>query len=479
MSTIPEEAITVADLRPVDLFDDLDDVALAQWAAVAQTHRYEAGDVVIPGDRAAEGLWCLLEGTLQTFFRDGDRLERVGHQTAPTWIGAVPTLTEMPITAQMVAVAPARLALIPAADFRRLARAHAPVHQRIMRQVRPVVARATAIQQNHERLAALGTMAAGLAHELNNPASAARRSAADLAEALEVIGATVREFVDAGIEREDAARIADLREQALRQCAKRSALSALDAADAEDEMRAWLEDLDVADAWRLAEPLAAAGLDADWLERLRSLAGSATPAAVRSVAASLSAQRLVSELRESTERMSSLITAVKTYAYMDRGGVVEVDIHEGLETTLKVLQHKVKHKQIQIERDYDRTLPQITIHGSELNQVWTNLLDNAIDAVGDTGTITVRTRRDGACILVEITDTGPGIAPDARPHVFEPFFTTKPVGRGTGLGLDTARRIVVERHAGSLTFDTGDHGTTFRVWLALEQEIARETERTA
>jgi signal transduction histidine kinase len=459
--------VTAADLRPVDLFDDIDDAALSEWAAVAEWRTAEPGEVVIPGDEPAKGLWCLLEGSLQTFVRDGERLEPVGHQDAPTWIGAVPTLTETPITARMVALTAARLVLIPAPEFRRLALAHPAVHRRIMLQVRPVVGRFAAIQQNHERLAALGTMAAGLAHELNNPAAAARRSADDLAEALSVIGAAIREFTDAGIERADAARIADLREQALRQCAERDSLSALDASDAEDEMRDRLEELGVPDAWRLAEPLAAAGLDGDWLEQLHDLAGPATPAAIGWVAASLSAQRLVSELRESTERMSSLVGAVKAYAYMDRGGVVEADVHEGLETTLKVLGYKVKHKEIEIRREYDRTLPPLTIYGSELNQVWTNLLDNAIDAIGECGTITVRTSRDGECILVDIADTGPGIPPDIRSRVFEPFFTTKDVGAGTGLGLDTARRIVIERHGGSMTFDSSDQGTTFHIWLRL------------
>jgi signal transduction histidine kinase len=209
---------------------------------------------------------------------------------------------------------------------------------------------------------------------------------------------------------------------------------------------------------------------------VHALAGPGTPAALRSIAASLSAQRLVSELRESTERMSSLVGAVKAYAYMDRGGVVRADIHEGLETTLKVLHHKLKHTQIEIEREYDRALPPLTIYGSELNQVWTNLLDNAIDAVGQSGTITLRTRRDGECILVDIADTGPGIPAEVRPRVFEPFFTTKDVGQGTGLGLDTARRIVVERHGGSLTFDTDAQGTAFHVWLPLNVPTRTETE---
>jgi signal transduction histidine kinase len=230
-------------------------------------------------------------------------------------------------------------------------------------------------------------------------------------------------------------------------------------------MRDRLEAMGVPDAWRLAEPLALAAVDGDWLDQVQALAGPAAPAALRSVAASLNAQRLAGELRESTERMSSLVAAVKAYAYMDRGGVIEADIHEGLETTLTVLAHKLKHTQIQIQREYDRTLPPLTIHGSALNQVWTNLLDNAIDALGESGTITIRTGRDGECILVDIVDTGPGIPPEARAHVFEPFFTTKEVGHGTGLGLDTARRIVEEQHGGTLTFDTGEHGTTFHVWL--------------
>jgi signal transduction histidine kinase len=476
MTSAPEAPVTVADLRPVDLFDDLDERELAEWAAVAQRRHAKAGDVVIEGGGEPEGVLCLLAGTLQAFIRDGDRLEPFGHQSAPTWIGAVPTLTETALRAHMIALTDVSAALLPAAEFRRLALAHPSVHRRIMRQVRPIMARAAAIEQNRERLAALGTMAAGLAHELNNPASAAQRSAADLAEALEAIGATLREFVDAGISRQDAARIADLREQALRQCAERTALSALDAADAEDEMRERLEALGVPDAWRLADPLAAAGLDGEWLEQMHASAGPATPAALRSVAASLSAQRLVSDLRESTERMSSLIGAVKAYAYMDRGGVVQADIHEGLETTLKVMAHKLKHTKIEIERDYDRALPPLTIYGSELNQVWTNLLDNAIDALGSTGKITLRTRRDGKCIVVDIADTGPGIPPEARSRVFEPFYTTKDVGHGTGLGLDTARRIVQERHGGSLTFDTGEEGTTFHAWLPLQPPTPRPTE---
>ena len=476
MSPPNDAPVTVSDLRPVDLFDDIDDAALSQWAEVAQWRTAEPGDIVLEWNDSPEGLICLLEGTLQLFSRDGDRFEPAAQQSAPTWIGAVPLFSETGAGARMVAVTKVRIALIPADDFRRLAFEQPPVRQRVIRQIGPLVSRLAAIEQNRERLAALGTMAAGLAHELNNPAAAAKRSAAELADALDVIGATLREFVDAGIEREDASRIADLRDQALHQAAERGTLGALDATDAEDEMLDRLEALGITDAWRLAEPLASAGVDDEWLAELQRLAGPATDAALRSIAASLNAQRLVSELRESTDRMSSLIGAVKAYAYMDRGGVVKADIHEGLETTLTVLAHKLKHSQIDIEREYDRDLPPLTIYGSELNQVWTNLLDNAIDAVGEHGTITLRTRRDGDCAVVDISDTGPGIPADAQGRIFEPFFTTKEVGRGTGLGLDTAKRIVEQRHDGSLTFDTSERGSTFHVFLPLTPPALPEAE---
>jgi signal transduction histidine kinase len=475
MTSASEQPMTAADLRPIDLFDDLDERALADWAAVAEWRRAEAGEVVIEDDQEPEGVFCLFDGMLQVFSRDGERFEPVGQQTGPTWIAAVATLTETPIRARMVALTPARLALIPGKEFRRLALAHPTVHRRVMRQVAPLMRRITAIEQNRERLAALGKMSAGLAHELGNPAAAARRAADQLAEALDVMTSALRQFVAAGLDPADTLRLADLRDEALRRAAARGPLGPLEAADAEDTIRERLEELNVPEAWQLAEPLAAAGVDEAWLERGHALAGPATPEALRVTVAWLNAQNIVGELRDATERMDALIKAIKAYAYMDRGGLVEVDIHEGLETTLTVLHHKLKHTEIEVEREYDRDLPKLTIYGSELNQVWTNLLANAIDALGETGTITVRTRRDGECVVVDIADTGPGILPEDRGHIFEPFFTTKDVGQGTGLGLDTARRIVEERHGGSLTFDSSERGTTFHVWLPLRAPLAGST----
>jgi signal transduction histidine kinase len=336
-----------------------------------------------------------------------------------------------------------------------------------MAQVGPVMSRITGIEQNRERLAALGTMAAGLAHELNNPAAAARRAAADMADALEVLAFAVERFVDAGFEREDAQQIVALQREAVDGAAAMSPLGALDASDAEDDLLDALEALGVEGAWRLAGPLAAAGVGDDWLARVSAIAGARVGGVLEVVVAGLTARGLAAELEESTRRMSDLVTAVKSYAYMDRGAVVDVDVHEGLETTLTVLGHKLKHTSIEVVRDYDRTLPKLTVHGPELNQVWTNLLDNAIDALGERGTITMRTRADGSCALVEITDDGPGIAPEIAERIFDPFFTTKDVGQGTGLGLDTARRIITDRHDGSIAVESTPGATTFRVRLPL------------
>jgi signal transduction histidine kinase len=461
--------ITLEELRTVDLFDGLNDEELAQWVAVARPRHFAPGGIIAEQGEEPRGLQLLLEGEAQALILTGGRSEPVGRHTAPTWMGAIALLTGHSLGVRMQAETACRLAIVAPEDFRRLAFAQQAVNQRVMQQVGPVTSRVTAIEQNRERLASLGTMAAGLAHELNNPAAAARRAAAQLTEALDVIGSALASFVEAGVERAEAEQLLGLQQQAIAQAAKATALDTLDASDAEEELLERLEALNIEEPWQLAEPLAAAGVDQQWLDRVAALAGPATAAALRWVAATLTAGRLAAELQESTERMSSLVGAVKSYAYMDRGGLVEVDLHEGLETTLTVLGYKLKHTRIALVRNYDRTLPKLTVRGSELNQVWTNLLDNAIDALGEQGTITIKTHADGNCAVVEITDDGPGIAEDVAGRIFDPFFTTKDVGDGTGLGLATARRIVVDRHDGSLTLDAAPGATTFRVRLPFTQ----------
>jgi signal transduction histidine kinase len=465
----PLAPVTLGELRTIDLFDDLGDEELAQWLAVTHSRTAEPGEILAEHREPTPGVFLLLEGTIQTHLVTGEHLEPVGRQHAPTWMGAIGALTQGALGVRISAETHVRFGLVEALDFERLALAHTSVHRRVMRIVAPVLSQITAIEQNRERLASLGTMAAGLAHELNNPAAAAGRAAGQMAEAVDVVGATLRRFVESGIEREDAAALVALHAEAIERAHGRTALDTLDAADAEDALLVRLEALGVPEPWRLAEPLAAAGVDEEWLARVAALAGPATDAALGWVAATLTAKSLASELQEATRRMSSLVGAVKSYAYMDRGGVVEADVHEGLETTLIVLGHRLKHTGIQLVRDYDRFIPKLTVRGSELNQVWTNLLENAIDALGDTGTITITTRLDRDCATVDIADDGPGIPAAIRDRIFDSFFTTKDVGRGTGLGLATARRIVADRHDGTLTVASEPGRTVFHVRLPLTQ----------
>jgi signal transduction histidine kinase len=408
----------------------------------------------------------LLEGTIEALLDDHGSEAAVSDHVAPTWIGAIPTLMETPLAITLRARSDVRVATISPDRFFELTVSHRAVFRRVMAQVRPVIGRITQVEQNRERLASLGTMAAGLAHELNNPASAARRSADELSQALEVLSSTIASFVESGLERTEAGRLVELQHEALA-AAERLDVDELERADAEDALTDFLTEQGVGGGWMLSAPLAAAGVDRGFVERVREIAGPATEPTVRWIAASLSARKLAAELAESTERMTKLVKAIKIYAYMDRGEIVQVDVREGLESTLTILGHKLKHTDIKVTRDYDPALGRLTVHGAELNQVWTNLLSNAIDALEGRGEITVSTRADGDCAEVDIADDGPGIPEELRDRVFDPFFTTKDVGQGTGLGLDMARRIVVERHHGSLSVESSPGRTLFRVRLPL------------
>jgi signal transduction histidine kinase len=458
----------VEELRPMDLFTELSDDELAVWCEAAEVHHIPSGTLMAKQDETRTGLVLILQGTIEALVQDGTGDEPIGDHVAPTWMGAVPTLVGGASAVRMVARGDVRVAVIKPEAFVDLVLAHRTVFRRVMATVRPVVRRITAREQNRERLASLGTMSAGLAHELNNPASAAKRASSDLAETLEVLTDTVGLLVESGIEREQAADLVALQREAATISASHAALSTLDAADAEDALSDALGDAGVSEPWRIAEPLASAGIDPAFVARVADTAGPATTATLRWIAASLSARELSSELGEATERMSKLVKAIKAYAYMDRGEVVQVDVREGLETTLVILGHKLKHTQIKVTRDYDETLPKLTVHGAELNQVWTNLLANAIDALGDSGQITITTRADGDCAEIDIADDGPGIPAEIRERVFDPFFTTKEVGSGTGLGLDVARRILVDHHRGSLTLESRPGRTVFRARLPID-----------
>jgi C4-dicarboxylate-specific signal transduction histidine kinase len=390
------DSIATADLRRIDLFAELDEAALAEVASRAEDRRLGAREVLVALGSPPDTFFVLLDGRLEGLAPSdggGERLDKL--HVAPTFLGAIPILTDSPWAVTMRAVEGARVACLDADAFRRLMHEHRAVERAVMRAFQPTFQRFEGLARQREKLAALGTMAAGLAHELNNPAAAARRSAADLGEALAVVQNTIGVFVETGVERDAAERLVHLQREAIARAAVAAPLDALARGEREDVLADELERLGLAEPWTLAEPLAAADLDAAWLAEVERHAGAATEAAVRWVAATLVAQGLAAELRDSTDRISQLVSAVKDYSYMDRGEEQEVDVHDGLESTLTMLGHKLRRGSVTVARDFDRTLPRLQARGSELNQVWTNLLDNAIDAVDGSGTVTLATRRAG------------------------------------------------------------------------------------
>lgn len=459
-------SITIEDLRQLDLLAELDDEALARWAEASSERILEPGDCVVRRGETDPSFVMLLDGRVDVVVTaDGGEDARYV-QTAPTWMGATLVLTGETATVDFKAVVPSRVGMISPEDFRALLFAHRDVFRRVMNAFRTLSTRIDAAELQKEKLAALGTMSAGLAHELGNPAAAALRTASALGDAVEALGGIVGHLVEAGADRDQAAALVRLHRQAMERAASEEPPDALAASDAEEAMAAVLEQRGVPDRWRYAEPLAAAGIDEAWMAEVAHLAGPALPAVVEWVAASVTARGLAGELRDATERMSRLVKAIKAYSYMDQATLQEVDVHEGLEATITMMGHKLKHTNIAIERRYGEDLPRVCVYGSELNQVWTNLLDNAIDALDSQGTITITTqpwRGDG--VRVSIADDGPGIPEDQQNRVFEPFFTTKAVGAGTGLGLDTARQIVIGRHDGDLRLTSKPGETVFTVCL--------------
>ncbi|MDA0184154.1 HAMP domain-containing histidine kinase [Solirubrobacter phytolaccae] len=465
-------SVPVEELRRIDLFDEVSDEGLAEFAAITPAiQTAEEGDILLEQGADSPGPLLMFDGGTRSLIKSGGGTDLGQVSNGATWIGAIAAVTESALPVTIEATSTCRYTIIPRAEFIELAIKHRSVHRKVMKVIGPVMRGINSRESSRERLTSLGTMAAGLAHELNNPAAAARRAASDLVQAMQVINYALRAFVEAGIEREDAEKLLALQKEALERSESREASSALDESDAIDAMEDILDELGITEGYRFSEPLASAGLDEDWVRRVIAITGEGTHASLKAlwwVASTISAQALATELVDSTDRMSKLVKAIKTYAYMDRGGVIVADVHEGIDSTLIMLKHKIKHTNIKVERHYDQSLPQITMHGSELNQVWTNILDNALGALGEDGTITITTGPENGCIKVDIADDGPGIPEDVRSRIFDPFFTTKAPGSGTGMGLDTARRIVEQKHGGSLTFDTSDAGTTFHIWLPLE-----------
>jgi len=324
------------------------------------------------------------------------------------------------------------------------------------------------VSRQHGKLISLGTMAAGLAHELNNPAAAIGRSAAEAREAFREASEKEAELGSVPLTEDQRSFVAGLPEEVAPRAA--ASLDPLEVSDLEDELAMWLEDRGVEEGWEISSTLAGAGLDTAWLEGLAErVPQEALGGVLGWLRATIAGDELLREIEGGSARISELVGAIKTFTHMDKAASREVDVHAGLNSTLIMLGHKLKKGDIEVVRDYEKDLPHVCGHASELNQVWTNLLDNAIDAVHGQGRITVRTASEDGRVLVEVSDDGPGIPDDVRERIFEPFYTTKDVGEGTGLGLDISYRVIVEDHKGDIRVLSEPGDTRFQVRLPVSE----------
>lgn len=428
--------------------------------------RFKTGETAICEGDPSIFFYVMLEGELRvTKFFDEQEIF-LGELVPGEFFGEIQTLLDIPHSVAVRAVADSRVFRLPRAGFWDMLRSSPCVAREIMRTLARRLRNMEGYTQEREKLAQLGAMAAGLAHELNNPATAARKAATALRESVENVQDYACEL-NQTLSAEHWQRLVETSKEAVHCTETQPKLNPLDQSDREEKIECWLDSQNIAKAWELAPVLVTARIDEEVLEILRqTVPAQDLENAIRWLVANVTTRDLLKSITHSTGRISELVQAVKSYSFMDQAPWQEIDVHEGIENTLIILGHKLKN--VTVTRDFDRTLPRLCAYGGELNQVWTNLIDNAIYAVGGTGRIDIRTRRDGEFFLVEIADNGSGIPPEAQPHIFSvPFFTTK--GRsGTGLGLVISHRIVVERHQGKIAFSTGPEGTRFSVRLPFE-----------
>jgi signal transduction histidine kinase len=459
--------VTLDEVRRVPLFADLSEEDLEQLYQMAKMISIHPGELVFEEGSPGDALYVVLDGELEVSKRQSGQDVVLAVRRAGEFIGEMSLLEQAPRSASVRTLRESRLLMINRAAFETLLSCSPSAHLTMLRTVTSRLRSTESMLLQSEKMAALGTLAAGLAHELNNPAAAIRRSAAQLHDALndwERLATDLSALTDPHqIEIVNA-----LQEETVKRTAAPALSDPLSLSDRESELQEWLEDHGVEQAWEFTPVLVSLGWDTDDLEQLTEHFSTAELAVVvRWLAAGTSVKGLLEEVVKSAEEISEIVKAVKTYSYLDQAPIQEVDIRESLENTLVILRPKITAG-ISITRDYADDVPRVEAYGSELNQAWTNIFNNAIDAMQGQGELLLRTYTIDNDVAVEIIDNGPGIPPEEQPRIFEPFFTTKAPGVGTGLGLHIAYNIIVHKHHGQIQVASKPGETCFRVVLPVQ-----------
>jgi signal transduction histidine kinase len=457
----------VDDLRSLEVFGGLTDGQISELVEAGIEVRIEPGVELFREGEHADFWWVLVNGAIELMRHVGREDIVVGRMDVPgRWAGGFRAWDEHGVyLATGRGVAAGRVFRVPAEVLRERSNAWFPFAGHLIQGLYGTARTIESTARQRESLVTLGTLAAGLAHEINNPAAAATRAVDALEDACQSLLSSLSQLA-----RDEISPLQFLALDALRREIEPRAATVLDPlamADHEDALSSWLTRHGVERDWIIAPPLAAAGVNLAWCERAAAVLGEpALEPGLEWAASTFSVAMLLSEVKESARRISHLVGAVRSYSQMDRASLQSFDVTDGLESTLVVLGHKLRDG-VQVVRDYRADVPRIEAYAGELNQVWTNLIDNAVDAMDGAGTLRIATRADGDAIVVEIGDTGPGMPPQVAARAFEAFYTTKDVGKGTGLGLDIARRIVVERHGGTISIDARPGATVLRVRIPL------------
>ncbi|QMS86246.1 cyclic nucleotide-binding domain-containing protein (plasmid) [Nostoc edaphicum CCNP1411] len=455
-------------LRQVQLFANLTNEQLNWLVAQGTQLLLQQGDTLVKQGEPADHFYVLLVGELEFTTKEfGNQEVYVINLEPGSFFGPELFLLDIPVylgTGRVVR--DSHLFRLEEKAFWHVLGRYPLLARGVLRATARLWQNYEEVLQHHGKLNALGILSAGLAHELNNPAAALSRGVEHLEKIFQVLPSLALKLHQQ-LTQEQLTFLTDLPRDATAQAKSALSVAVLTQSNREDEVTEWLESNGISNGWQLAPTLVEAGLDPQWLDTIvKQVPLKSLGDVLAWLEATLSGVLLLSEIKQGSARISELVNAVKEYSYMDRAPLQKVDAHEGLESTLKILGCKLKSEVVVI-REYDSHLPHIHVYGSELNQVWTNLIDNAIDAMDGQGQIRVRTAREEECILVEIADNGPGIPLEIQSRIFEPFFTTKDIGKGTGLGLDIVRRIVVGQHKGSIRIFSHPGDTRFQVRLPI------------